>query len=713
VHLTRIRLTNVGVHAELDMPLGLGLNGVFGPNGSGKSTIFSAAYAALTGDFARFRTKGNMARVGAPKRAYCGVDVEFVHYGRLLRVVRAVSSNACTLDVDGQTVAQNATEVERALVQEFKIDFHLLDAYGFIKQEEIAALLQVGETERAKAFQRLCGTAIMQPIYKGLGRAVEEAEAKLAPSVDVQRLAARVDELRREIGILDGEIAALKAATPEAAVVESWRRLAMNAKRRTELEASIASGKGERRTLKERIASLDESIAAEEAIVAKYAADVDEARLDRLLDQKSRAAAWAQQQVRRQSLTTKLADLEAKLMVHRPPLTPEGYRESGEILKELSPKKSKLKELDDGLAALAGRGAADCPTCHKPFGPDDIDQMRSDANLLRTQISDLRAEIKEAEAFEERQIAARHVKLTLERDRERVAEDLQELGPEPEITIRIAQGEAGAPEDLDAEIQRIRQAVAKTKTAAEELSRLNPQRDSLLAAWDLSKSRHDEWTKDLEGLPESGTDVDAKLAGYAAQTTALAEAQGTRRAHAKNLERTETDLAEGRTLERGAAQRSRKLRWLREARRLAAPDGLSRDVAVANLRAMTDAVNAFLSSMGATFWLQIEDDMSFTAVFPDGRVIPASLLSVGLKVILSICLRRAIGDLFGHTGPIFMDEPTASLDGRYISSLREFLSRLAADVRGQRQIVVITHAEQLRNCFDQVFDLEERIADAA
>jgi DNA repair exonuclease SbcCD ATPase subunit len=126
----------------------------------------------------------------------------------------------------------------------------------------------------------------------------------------------------------------------------------------------------------------------------------------------------------------------------------------------------------------------------------------------------------------------------------------------------------------------------------------------------------------------------------------------------------------------------------------------------ANLAALTQDINQILEWLGNPFWVENDGKLGFIAHLPQHGPQPAGALSGGQKVVLAIAFRLAVNSLFGanfHTR--WLDEPTAGLDAAHVEYLESALQRLGARVRDRRQIVIVTHAEELRTAFDQVITL--------
>jgi DNA repair exonuclease SbcCD ATPase subunit len=121
---------------------------------------------------------------------------------------------------------------------------------------------------------------------------------------------------------------------------------------------------------------------------------------------------------------------------------------------------------------------------------------------------------------------------------------------------------------------------------------------------------------------------------------------------------------------------------------------------------MEDDINKVLKRFGDPFWVEASDDLSFIVHFPGEPPRSAARLSGGQKGILALGFRTTVSSIFGaEIGMMALDEPTAGMDASNREAMGEVLVRFAAEVRGRRQIIMITHADELRSSFDHVVDL--------
>ncbi len=110
----------------------------------------------------------------------------------------------------------------------------------------------------------------------------------------------------------------------------------------------------------------------------------------------------------------------------------------------------------------------------------------------------------------------------------------------------------------------------------------------------------------------------------------------------------------------------------------------------------------YLNVWEAPFTLRLDDELAFVADFPDGRSHAAARLSGGQKIVASTSFRLAMTDTFAkQVGLLVLDEPSNYLDKDNLVHLQTLLLKLK-EMAGQsgRQIILVTHEEQLTGFFD-------------
>jgi DNA repair exonuclease SbcCD ATPase subunit len=115
----------------------------------------------------------------------------------------------------------------------------------------------------------------------------------------------------------------------------------------------------------------------------------------------------------------------------------------------------------------------------------------------------------------------------------------------------------------------------------------------------------------------------------------------------------------------------------------------------------------YLQVWEAPFRLYLDDSLSFQARFDTGFELPAARLSGGQKIVASTSFRLAMSDTFAkNVGLLILDEPTNHLDKENVVHLQQLLLKLKQFAgTAQRQIIIVTHEEQLVNFFDHTIQL--------
>ena len=154
-----------------------------------------------------------------------------------------------------------------------------------------------------------------------------------------------------------------------------------------------------------------------------------------------------------------------------------------------------------------------------------------------------------------------------------------------------------------------------------------------------------------------------------------------------------------------------KVRWLQQhfqaVRDIFHRDRLPRRVSQANLEFMNREVNDVLEQFDAHYRVRVEEGLKFSALFRDGRHMPAGRLSGGEKAVFALAFRLAVNSRYARDlGLLVLDEPTAGLDDTNLSCLETALNRLRELSRSRGlQVILITHERLLDGLFDQVVEL--------
>jgi DNA repair exonuclease SbcCD ATPase subunit len=118
-------------------------------------------------------------------------------------------------------------------------------------------------------------------------------------------------------------------------------------------------------------------------------------------------------------------------------------------------------------------------------------------------------------------------------------------------------------------------------------------------------------------------------------------------------------------------------------------------------------INNMLDTFHAPFTISLNTDLTFQANMVSGAVLPASGLSGGQQVLLTIAFwLRAFYAYSSRLGLLSFDEPTDGLDldaKRFVAEvLAELHERFLAN---NKQLLIVTHDEQLENISPNVIRL--------
>lgn len=134
-------------------------------------------------------------------------------------------------------------------------------------------------------------------------------------------------------------------------------------------------------------------------------------------------------------------------------------------------------------------------------------------------------------------------------------------------------------------------------------------------------------------------------------------------------------------------------------------DGISRRYVNYKINQMASSINQYLENFGAKYRVSVGSDNDFICNFP-GKSIPATDLSCGQKVALSLAFRFAACEIFS-TGVdmIVLDEPTTWLDRETILNFKDIIESVSelSDSKNL-QVLIVTHERSLMPYFRQTIE---------
>ncbi len=150
-----LKMTNFGVHQDLELDFRPGINGIVGPNGSGKSTVLEALRFLIT---AEITTPGNLAENVSWGETSATVTGKFKHGDTVYELTRCLgrSKQPPELKFDGQVV-RKADDVEKFLNSMMQTSTEALTNNVFVAQGQIDQILFSTNSERLREIQQTVG----------------------------------------------------------------------------------------------------------------------------------------------------------------------------------------------------------------------------------------------------------------------------------------------------------------------------------------------------------------------------------------------------------------------------------------------------------------------------------------------------------------------------------------------------------------------------
>lgn len=708
--INTVELVNIGPHAHLKVSLGTGLIGILGKNGAGKSTFVNSIYSALTNDFSRFAgNKPDLIRSDSDKEEPSFIYVEGEHRGQEFKLTRSLRPNKNKLVFNGETYSK-AQEVNTVFEQQLGISKFIIDRYVFVNQWEIFQFLSQTDSERAKAFQFLCGTETASQIYKAcsdyvtkhkdrevtdnrvaLQEALEEAEERISKYSKVAKklkklLVDKAEEKEKGQQVIELAKKARQAAIALEEIEEE----------KQETEEEVTDCKSLAKRIEKRIESFAEELQTlrdrEDYANAVFLAENEQKVLTVASKIKSYTLSISKAKA-------KIAELEQQDVA-----MPEGYlsEEQRETSKEkLAEMEAEAKPLKSFLANFDGKESAQCPCCNQQVDKAFILQSAKQFKALTDAIGPLRARIA-ASAQYDRDASSLFEELDKAKSNvSHFSELLEEI--KAQVPSSIIDGVSDYQEILKAEKELVRSVNIENKRLSETVSRLDSAKSKLSTL--KSSTAVTTYEEQIKGKPTKEEVLAAKeaISDYEACLSKFNEVKGAYNESKKSRERS-VSLLESleKQLEKQAEAR-KVLSVVEDTGKIFHWNSLPKAVSQANLELLISDVNSNLELFNNPFQVKAGDDLDFKVYFPGSHsAIDARQLSGGQKVILAISFRAALDKVFGNNiGILFLDEPTAGLDDDNISYFHEALRGLAEKVGYKRQLVVITHVQGMGEIFDQ------------
>ncbi len=749
--IKRALFTNFGPHRKLDLTFQQGLVGIFGFNGAGKSTVTDGIYAALTNDFSRFPgIKDDCINLLSEPDEESSIYLEGEHNGsrfelfRGLRVPKGTPRNS--LIVDGGEAITNANNIESELEEKLGVNGRLIGTYVFVAQWTMFDFLDKTGGERAATYQVLCGTGKAEEICKGIERLLK-ADANLTFEVidNSDELNTRIGERETEIDKMSEQLQTAMDRLMKPDKLEQAKTIKAKRVEWTRLSAEIQKLSASRQTLELNLsratAAFDSKAAllseAEELLQelvthvepARRVLDTAErhrksskARQDRLTSIEKHEGTIVRLIGQIEKLQAAKAAAQAQLSARKLPFLHPEDPDREQHVSERMTVQSKLDHLVEIDETIRDGGVIECPTCGtKTADMKHLTHLDGEMASLRQKLGELDGLIELIDGC--RKAAATHKQwaeaqqagiASTDRGIETAREQIDSAQAQIDTLRSVPDTEEPPPAESVADASQALKDHLAQVTLVDEARKLKQQAEiNLVTARANAKNNLDQLGKAQKQLTANAVSdatfekVEKALARHEEAKLKVAAAEARVQAARDSLEEAQKDLEELKAVI-ARNQKARKfvknMQVIRE--EIMHRQCLPQVVATANLQDLEVEMNNVLQTFGGPFWVEATDDLLFNAHLPGMPPVSALRLSGGQKCVLAVAFRPAISALFDtDLGMMVLDEPTAGMDERNVGYLAEALAAYASRVRGNRQVILISHSLQLRPSFDQVIEI--------
>jgi DNA repair exonuclease SbcCD ATPase subunit len=748
--ISQIVLDNFCQHEHLDISFSAGLTGVFGRNGVGKSNIANGTFAALTGMFNRHPD-------GAAGCIRQGHDAGYVEVhgelqGQTFRLRRDIFPTRIkhTLWLDNEKYSDKARDIELWLTEASGLTPQMISEFVFIGQQDFYAFLDANDAERSKKFTALCNTRIYERLrdeYNELLKIDQSRyEAASEASLEISKQSVAVAEqnlidLNKVLAEIDIDIAALdytrKTGQAEIDIanttikdVQEYGSILEDIKKETDrittTKQEYEKNKG---SLDRTNTELEKCISDLELAINGYGDDkkcLHALRQDLKIEND------------RKSLKANAEDLQDRIDAVSIPEPPEPEeiaraKENIALLNEdivIETRNAKSKKiLIDAMSQLGGDNIEDdaednvCSLCgaDKQHWKVDLDNLQREYN---EGIEDIHRSTKALNTEKQKLTQSEQLQSRYESALTKVQllkDQLQDVNKH----LAALPEQVSTPEEMTEDINYVSGLVSQ-KTL------LQTNRESLESAMKSNQVFLDEANAEIDTLNKSSAALETIYPGLQESKTReqLIESSRATINTVTNVLNNLTDLETEQSGTKGRIQEAKRTLtdWKRKQEEQEAlinglgktkvwfdhcakaiswfkKDGLPRLIHRSILRQLTTIINAELELFGKPFSVEVNDDLTFTAIFDNGVRSNSRALSGGQKVMLAMSFWIAVNSTFAQNlGIMILDEPTDGLDPVNSACLYGILERLKKLLhqRGQ-QMVIITFDDEMTSVFDNVY----------
>lgn len=709
MRLVSLKLKNYRQHEESLIEFPDGLIGIIGLNGAGKSSLIESIAWTLFGNLAARTDKEGIKRTSAPLNSSVETSLEIELNGNYYQVQRVLKGDKQTalasIIANGKVIADSPKACDKEIEYLLGMDYKSFYTSFFARQKELNALTDLNPNQRRDIIIRMLRIdAIDKTIdmirsdsrdqkmqAEVLKKSLKDPNflegQKMAFEKKQKELQGQLQELEKELQKQEQEVDKFKDLfTNERKIYEKHNELENQIiKQKTQLKQLQ---KQEQEVIKEleNIKSLENKI----KLIKQSAKDLEN------LEKEKKALDLSRENnlVKAQEHLTEIEKILSENNAHL------------KILRE------KYKELADSKKQITSRGKnAACPTCHRELGHDfekilshfdeELSKITKEADSLKKE-----NEIKETQKIEI-SLIIKNLRQNLPTQTSPLQVGLfqTEYNPKELENIQIKIKEAQKAKDeyvrLSAQIEKkakleeqLQKQGQELKEIAEKLALLETDQKKL----NYNKEEHSKITRQNEEEKEKLRFLSQKLSQNKIEMVSCEKEIEKFDAEIKNIERTKKAIEE---LVHSQTKITQLTNIMDEYR--------THLISRIQPELSKTASDLFITLTDGKY-SGIELDDKYDLYIYDGNVkYPLSRFSGGEADLANLCLRLAISQLISASagidgGFIILDEIFGSQDDIRKNSILNALAKLS---KQYRQIIIITHIEDIKDSLEAIIEVKE------
>jgi DNA repair exonuclease SbcCD ATPase subunit len=701
MQLLRFEMVNYCNHEHTVLDFRTGVTAIVGRNGAGKSSVLDGLRVVFTGETANVGAKSANIRWGIPKSAKSYLVADFKHGDVTAKVTRSFKpAKPAVLEWSAGPKIEGEAEVNAAIQRLIGVDAQTLHEVVLVSQKDLFGFITQTNAERAKYFQSLFGLQAAERTHDELQKYIRSQLGNTNWQVDIDAKREQQAAAIAEASDLILNVPGVEADTnPYAAEQHQLQSANQNFARWQSTLQIIQSQTARVQDSNLRLANLTTHITTGEAEIAqvdKTLQDIGDTSAYAATVQLAQRAKTAESQ--RAQLLPRLQALLQQLAV--PIDLPRLQAEAAQLPVLEADATEKAFQYSAANRALQ---SAVCATCQRPLD----EQVSYEARAAV--VAALLAAATEAESRRNdcrQQVAALQQWQTRSAESENLQNQMRALDSVavPADQLEAAKQLLQAAAELIQRKDWISKELENLRRNHTNTSQLKHGDECQIATLQLQAA---EFERQCAGMNPAA--VQARLAEVVALATAWdkhSRSLAVLRATVSSLDK---DIA---VLEHRKLDQAAGTEWLQRVEKVAAlfhREAAPRFVSYHNLQKLEREMNRMLELFCANFRLTAKENLSFEALFFDGRVQPVERLSGGQATMVAMIFRLAVNTFFaGNVGLIFLDEPTAFIDEHHMRGFEPVLASLRDYAAGRGlQCVMITHAKDLAPLFDQTIKIGE------